>query len=89
MDSRIVSGWRYLFGGTALGFALGLLAAPRLLGLEAPDEEEGPGLGKRLLDKIPGKVKLAGAVGAVKGASGEAYREYRQSREESRRGADR
>jgi hypothetical protein len=76
-----VTPWWYILAGCCLGVALGILSAP-LLGYETPKaagEGEEPGLGSKVLAKIPTKVKMAGAVGAVKGAGGEAVREVRRS----------
>lgn len=76
-----VSGWVYVALGFVLGAAVGVLAAPLLrpqallAGPEAPEDK--PGLVSRAFKKIPTRVKLAGAVGAVKGAGSEAYREVR------------
>lgn len=62
MIEKTVSGWWYAGGGVVIGVALGALLA-------GPDEDEGPSLLSRLLAKIPRRVKIGGAVGAVKGAA--------------------
>jgi hypothetical protein len=72
------SAWWYLAGGIAVGLALGLLAAP------ASEEEGEEGVGKRVLKRIPGRVKIAGAFGAIRGAGGEAYRELKARMERRR-----
>lgn len=75
-----VSGWWYILGGTLIGMALGLLVAPFALTelREQEDETQEPGMASKLIKKIPTKVKVAGVVGAVKGAGGEAYDEVKQ-----------
>lgn len=69
-----LSGWWYVLSGALIGFAFGVAAAPKL-GVSA---EKSEGLGSRLFKKIPRRIKVAGAVGAVKGAGGEAYRELKE-----------
>ena len=91
MGVRAVSGWWYILGGTLIGTALGLLIAPyALTELRAEeDETQEPGMASKLIKKIPTKVKVAGAVGAVKGAGGEAYREVKEKvAEKSGRGEE-
>jgi hypothetical protein len=86
-----VSGLWYILGGTLIGMALGLLIAPyALTELRAREDETGtPGLASRLIKKIPRKVKVAGVVGAVKGAGGEAYDEVKEKvAEKTGRGAE-
>ena len=78
MIEKTISGWWYVLAGVTIGLALGVLLA-----WEAEDgEEESSGLGARLLARIPRRVKVAGAVGAVKGAGGEAYREVKRKLED-------
>lgn len=69
-----LSGWWYILTGALIGFGLGVAAAPKL-GVTASKSEDT--LGSRLLKKIPRRIKVAGAVGAAKGAGGEAYRELK------------
>lgn len=87
MRQDTVSGYNLLFMGMALGTAFGLLVGP-MLGLGTPrwdadsqerePEDQEPGVAKKVLDKIPTRVKLAAAGGAVKGAGKEAYHEIKQ-----------
>lgn len=92
MTEDTVSGWSYIFMGFACGVAVGVLAAPSLglgephwQGDEPDKEKEGsdePGIGKKILDKIPTRVKVktvtGGLSGAVKGGGGEAYHEIKK-----------
>lgn len=86
-ESGSVSGWTYVSLGFVLGAAAGLLAAPLLRpeAMTAPaeqePEDEGPSAASKLIAKIPTKVKVAGAIGGIKGAGGEAYREIKQGLE--------
>ena len=67
MIERTVSGWWYVLAGMAVGLALGMLISNR-------EESDEPGLASRLLKKIPTRVKVGGAVGAVKGGTKAALR---------------
>lgn len=81
-------GW--LFGGLAIGVALGMLFAPKS-GEELQEDisdywlrarEKSKDLVDRISDKIPSRVKAAGIMGGVsgaaKGAGTEAYREAKE-----------
>lgn len=68
MIEKTVSGWWYVLAGAAIGVAVGLrLARPR----EEPGE---PGLASRLLKRLPARVKVGGAAGAVTGGTKAALR---------------
>lgn len=71
---------RSVAGGLLEGCALGMLAilkGPELLGRGKAQDEKGPSLASRVIAKIPVRVKLATAGGAVKGGGKEAGRELK------------
>lgn len=80
--ARIVSGWNYVFMGFACGVAVGMLLEP-MLGFARPaiaegnepekDDSDEPSTAKKILDKIPTRVKVKTVTGALKGGGGEAY----------------
>lgn len=91
MTEDTVSGWSYVFMGFACGVAVGILAGPSMglgsphwEGAEEPEDDKGdePGVGKKILKKIPTRVKVktvtGGLAGAVKGGGGEAYHEIKK-----------
>lgn len=71
--------WRHaVLGGLTAGAGLALLAfleARARLELDGGEEEKGPSLSRRVIARIPFKVKKAAVVGALKGAGAEAMRE--------------
>mgnify|MGYP001619181706 CR=1 FL=1 len=77
-------GWRHpwrhgVLGGVSAGAGLALLALLKERRLLEPDggegEEKGPSFSRRVIARIPFKVKKAAVVGALKGAGAEAMRE--------------
>ncbi len=66
------SGWVYGLLGCVTGIGIGIVLAAM-----AEQEQRQKGVASRILEKIPRRIKVAGAVGAVKGAGGEAYREIK------------
>ncbi len=78
-----------VLSGACVGALIGVLLAPRageeirqdvvefLWGPQGTGEGFFSRVGKKLWGKIPAGVKTAGAVGAIKGAGREAYREAR------------
>lgn len=82
-----VSGFWYLLGGAAIGTIAGILLAPKA-GSETREELTEWRRGARdrarqLLDRIPGRVKVAAAGGAIKGAASEAFSEAKEKARES------
>ncbi|MDD5658218.1 MAG: hypothetical protein PHF00_13285 [Elusimicrobia bacterium] len=65
--------WRYFIAGTAVGLAAGLLASRG-----RREGRPGPGLGARVLRRIPARLKVAGALGAARGVAAQAYRDARR-----------
>lgn len=93
-ETMSTSSAAYLLFGAAIGATLGLLFAPKK-GSELRDELSEMGkdvgeTGRRLFSQvsgaIPNQVKVAGAVGAVKGAGSEALREAREQINSALRG---
>jgi gas vesicle protein len=83
MAERESHGFRYFVFGAVAGVIGGLLLAPKP-GTELREDladygERGRGLARRILDKIPFRIKAAGATGAVKGAASETYEQVRES----------
>lgn len=86
-EDKPVSGFWYLLGGAAIGTIAGILLAPKA-GSETREEigEWRRGARERarqLLDRIPGRVKVAAAGGAVKGAASEAFGEAKEKARET------
>lgn len=82
-----VSAFWYLLGGAAIGTIAGILLAPKA-GSETREELTEWRRGareraKQLLERIPGRVKVAAAGGAVKGAAGEAFSEVKDKARET------
>jgi hypothetical protein len=86
IEEKEGSGLGYLLGGLAIGTVLGVLYAPRPgdeTRMQVGDwvrrnQEKETGIVSRILNLIPFRVKAAGAMGAARGAGGEAFRQGKE-----------
>lgn len=80
----------YFIGGAALGAVIALLFAPKrgtetrkdIEEIWSRNSEKGRSVVNRILNRIPGRVKAAGAFGAIKEGGREALRAGKQKMEE-------
>ncbi len=77
------SGFKYFLIGAAAGLCGGLLLATKP-GSELREDiadysERSKGIARRLIDKMPFRVKAAGVVGAVEGMAREGFEQAHES----------